>query len=93
MNYFDADDNFGAKDLKNWTPYNYTDVLEEGRIRREIIERQTNERYTTTRRKCRVIRRCRAQSRSDEDVDDLNFVEAKDQGTTNILWRVGPKNI
>ena len=43
------------------------------RTKRELIDRQTGERYRTVRRKCRVIRSCDAQSRFDEDADSLNF--------------------
>ena len=50
-------------------------MVENIRGKRDITERQTFERYTTRRRKCRVLRgrACRAQSRSDKVPPDLGF--------------------
>ena len=44
------------------------------KTKREITERQTNERYSTRRRKCRTLRACIAQSRSDIDSAFMDFI-------------------
>ena len=54
------------------------------RNRRGAIERQTNERYKTVRRKCRVLRGCNAQSRNDEDFDTLSL-GSRDEFTSELL--------
>ena len=42
------------------------------RKKRGATERQTNERYSSVRRKCRNLRVCGAQARSDVEVSSLN---------------------
>ena len=56
------------------------------KTKREITERQTNERYSTRRRRCRTLRACNAQSRSDTDSAFIDFV-SKDVDASK-LWSV-----
>ena len=52
--------------------------LGQPRKKRDATDRQTNERYSTVRRRCRNIRACGAQARSDVDVLSLNSTTNKE---------------
>ena len=87
LKYSYADEYLHTRENFRSLAFNSSSMIENMRRKRDITERQTFERYTTRRRKCRVLRgrACRAQSRSDEASPDLGSSSENEEPSKLLL--------